>query len=112
MKPPDSKETPEAPSPDSFELFVRDPSDERPEYPVKFALFGALGDLALSRINHQVHEYTSTVYPKSLREIYFCGRAPDYDRPRFIGELYSKCKGNLVHFYRIGSEWNTNPLQN
>ncbi|HAO97119.1 MAG TPA: hypothetical protein DCQ96_13750 [Verrucomicrobiales bacterium] len=94
MKPPESKETPEAPSPDSFELFVRDPSDERPEYPVKFALFGALGDLALSRINHQVHEYTSTVYPKSLREVYFCGRTPDYDRSRFIGELYSKCKDN------------------
>ena len=76
-------------SDDSFSLFVRDPSAERPEYPVKFALFGALGDLALSRINHQVHEYTSTVYPKSLREVYFCGRVADYDTPGLIGELYS-----------------------
>ena len=79
-------------SDDSFSLFVRDPSAERPEYPVKFALFGALGDLALSRINHQVHEYTSTVYPKSLREVYFCGRVADYDTPGLIGELYSRCK--------------------
>ena len=83
--------TPSPPAPDdSFSLFVREPSDERPEYPVKFALLGALGDLALSRINHQVYEYTSTSHPKSLREVYFCDTVTDCDKPRFLMELYSR----------------------
>ena len=85
--------TPSPPAPDdSFSLFVREPSDERPEYPVKFALLGALGDLALSRINHQVYEYTSTIHPKSLREVYFCDTVTDCDKPRFLMELYSRCR--------------------
>ncbi|MED5419805.1 MAG: hypothetical protein VYA27_13940, partial [Verrucomicrobiota bacterium] len=72
--------TPPPPPPDdSFSLFVREPSDERPEYPIKFALFGAFGDLALSRINKQVYEYTTRTHPKSLLEVYLCDTVPDAD---------------------------------
>ena len=77
--------TPSPPAPDdSFSLFVREPSGERPEYPVKFALFGAFGDLALSRINKQLYEYISTIHPKSLLEVYLCDIIPDSSEARLL----------------------------
>ncbi len=83
--------SPSAPD-DSFSLFVREPSGERPEYPVKFALFGAFGDLALSRINRQLYEYISTIHPKSLLEVYLCDIISDSSEPRLLAELYSRCR--------------------
>ena len=85
--------SPSAPD-DSFSLFVREPSGERPEYPVKFALFGAFGDLALSRINRQLYEYISTIHPKSLLEVYLCDIISDSSEPRLLAELYSL---SLIH---------------
>ncbi len=85
--------TPPPPPPDdSFSLFVREPSDERPEYPIKLALFGAFGDLSLSRINKQVYEYTTRTHPKSLLEVYLCDTIPDSNESRLLAELYCRCQ--------------------